>query len=177
VKALARSAAQAGTSHVLLDAVEAVNEAQKRVLASKVVARYGEDLTGKTFAVWGLAFKPDTDDMREASSRVVIAELLRRGAKLRAYDPVAATEARRVLELDLGEDAVQAGLAFVDSALDALEGTDALIIITEWKEFRSPDFATLAARLADRIVFDGRNLYDPALVRAHGLSYLAIGRP
>jgi UDPglucose 6-dehydrogenase len=176
VKALARSSADAGLPSKMMAAVEAVNEEQKRVLVDKIVAQYGDDLTGKTFALWGLAFKPNTDDMREAPSRVVVAELLRRGARIQAYDPVATDEARRVLVLDLGAEAVERGLRFVGSALAAVAGADALVIVTEWKEFRTPDFEGLAAALADRRVFDGRNLYDPALVRGFGLHYHSIGR-
>jgi UDPglucose 6-dehydrogenase len=176
VKALARSSADAGLPSKMMAAVEAVNEEQKRVLVDKIVAQYGDDLTGKTFALWGLAFKPNTDDMREAPSRVVVAELLRRGARIQAYDPVATDEARRVLVLDLGAEAVERGLRFAGSALAAVAGADALVIVTEWKEFRTPDFEGLAAALADRRVFDGRNLYDPALVRGFGLHYHSIGR-
>ncbi|PPE71369.1 UDP-glucose/GDP-mannose dehydrogenase family protein [Caldimonas thermodepolymerans] len=170
VKALIRTAADAGQPLQLLQAVEAVNDRQKLVLVDKVVARYGEQLTGKTFAVWGLAFKPNTDDMRDAPSRVVIAELARRGAKLQAYDPVAVPEAQRVL-------AGTPGLSYADSARAALEGADALIIVTEWKEFRTPDFEALRESLADRTVFDGRNLYEPKLMRSLGIEYHGIGRP
>ncbi|QHI99970.1 nucleotide sugar dehydrogenase [Xylophilus rhododendri] len=175
VKALIRIAADAGEPSRMLDAVEAVNDAQKRVLTEKIVARYGKDLSGKTFAMWGLAFKPNTDDMREAPSRVVIAALLEMGAQVRAYDPVASEEAQRVL---LSEDgSPQKGLVFADSSSAALEGADALIIITEWKEFRTPDFDALREALKDKLVFDGRNLYDPQLIRSFGLEYLSIGRP
>ncbi|TCP06340.1 UDP-glucose dehydrogenase family protein [Caldimonas thermodepolymerans] len=170
VKALIRTAADAGQPLQLLQAVEAVNDRQKLVLVDKVVARYGEQLKGKTFAVWGLAFKPNTDDMRDAPSRVVIAELARRGAKLQAYDPVAVPEAQRVL-------AGTPGLSYADSARAALEGADALIIVTEWKEFRTPDFEALRESLADRTVFDGRNLYEPKLMRSLGIEYHGIGRP
>ena len=177
VKALARSSADAGLPSKMMAAVEAVNDEQKRVLVDKIVAQYGEDLRGKTFALWGLAFKPNTDDMREAPSRVVVAELVRRGALIQAYDPVATAEARRVLALDLGAEVVEASLRFAPSATAALSGADALVIVTEWKEFRTPDFEALAAVLADRRIFDGRNLYDPALVRGFGLEYRSIGRP
>ncbi|NDY91156.1 UDP-glucose dehydrogenase family protein [Ideonella livida] len=177
VKALARTAAEAGLPSQMMGAVEAVNEAQKLVLAAKVVAAYGEDLRGRTFAVWGLAFKPNTDDMREAPSRVLLAELVRRGARVQAYDPVAAEEAARVLALDLGQHPAQAGIHFAASAQEALAGADALVIVTEWKEFRTPDFEQLAARLADRRVFDGRNLYEPAMMKSFGLRYESIGRP
>ena len=169
VKALAMIAAENGMPSKMLTAVEEVNEEQKMVLVHKIVARYGEDLSGKTFAMWGLAFKPNTDDMREAPSRVIIKELPARGAKVQAYDPVAATEAQRVME-------GWAGLSYAEGQKQALEGADALLIVTEWKEFRTPDFDGIAASLRDRIVFDGRNLYEPELIRSFGLEYLSIGR-
>ena len=170
VKALARSATHAGAPSRILEAVEAVNESQKHVLVDKVVARLGPDLQGKTFALWGLAFKPNTDDMREAPSRTVISELAQRGARIRAYDPIARDEAARVLS---HIDALQ----FTDSASAALEGADALVIVTEWREFRTPDFESLREALALRLIFDGRNLYDPQTVAGFGLEYHSIGRP
>jgi UDPglucose 6-dehydrogenase len=170
VKAMTRSATDAGTPLNLLEAVEAVNERQKRVLVDKIVRRLGEDLHGKTIALWGLAFKPNTDDMREAPSRVIISELVRRGALVRAYDPVAAHEAMRVL----GD---VRGLLIVDSAGAALEGADALAIVTEWKEFRTPDFEAIRTALRTPVVFDGRNLYEPKTMAAFGLEYHCIGRP
>jgi len=170
VKALARTSAEVGLPSKLLEAVEAVNDEQKLVLVKKVVARYGEDLSGRTFAMWGLAFKPNTDDMREAPSRVIIEELLKRGAKVQAYDPVAMPEAQRVMS-------GWQGLSYTDGANSALEGADALLIVTEWKEFRTPDFDQLKTSLKDAVVFDGRNLYEPALIRSFGLEYQAIGRP
>ena len=170
VKALARSATHAGAPSRILEAVEAVNESQKHVLVDKVVARLGPDLQGKTFALWGLAFKPNTDDMREAPSRTVISELAQRGARIRAYDPIARDEAARVLS---HIDALQ----FTDSASAALEGADALVIVTEWREFRTPDFESLREALALRLIFDGRNLYDPQTVASFGLEYHSIGRP
>jgi UDPglucose 6-dehydrogenase len=169
VKALARTSADAGLPSKMLQAVEDVNEEQKMVLVHKVVARYGEDLSGRTFALWGLAFKPNTDDMREAPSRVVIAELLRRGAQVQAYDPVAQHEAQRVM-------AGWQHLNYAKSATAALEGADALLIITEWKEFRTPDFDGIREALKDRLVLDGRNIYDPAVIRSFGLEYQSIGR-
>ncbi|NCT82156.1 MAG: UDP-glucose/GDP-mannose dehydrogenase family protein [Comamonadaceae bacterium] len=169
VKALVRAASDCGMPLQLLAAVESVNETQKRFLVDKVVTRFGEDLQGLTFALWGLAFKPDTDDMREAPSRVIIAELVRRGAAVRAYDPVARDEASRVLE-------GTPGLALVDSAMDAIKGADALLIVTEWKEFRSPDFDAIKQELSAPVIFDGRNLYEPELVRSMGFEYLPIGR-
>ena len=173
VQALARTASQHGVQPRLLDAVEAVNDAQKGHLFALMQRHYdvGEDegLRGKTFALWGLAFKPDTDDMREASSRRLLAQLWESGARVRAYDPEAADEARRIF----GE---RDDLLLCESAADALEGADALVVITEWKQFRSPDFARLQAALADRVLFDGRNLYDPDDVEAAGIAYYGIGR-
>jgi UDPglucose 6-dehydrogenase len=169
VKALAMIAAENGMPSKMLTAVEEVNEEQKMVLVHKIVARYGEDLSGRTFALWGLAFKPNTDDMREAPSRVIIGELLKRGAKVQAYDPVAATEAQRVMD-------GWAGLSYADGQKQAIEGADALVIVTEWKEFRTPDFDGIAAALKDKVVFDGRNLYEPELIRSFGIEYHSIGR-
>ena len=173
VQALARTAAQHGYPARLLDAVEAVNDAQKGHLFELVQRHYdtGEDegVRGKTFAVWGLAFKPDTDDMREASSRRLLAQLWDAGASVRAYDPEARGEAARIF----GE---RDDLVLCESAADAVHGADALVVVTEWKQFRSPDFAALKAALGDAVVFDGRNLYDPAEVEAAGLAYYGIGR-
>ena len=169
VKALVHTAARAGRPLGVLEAVERANDAQKRVLGAKIRRRFGERLQGRRFAVWGLAFKPNTDDMREASSRVLIADLLAAGASVCAYDPVAGTEAAR---LYAGEPRV----AFAATALAALKDCDALAIVTEWQEFRSPDFAALRAALTTPAIFDGRNLYDPAVVKAQGLEYYAVGR-
>ena len=169
VQALIRTALDAGGSLPMLEAVEEVNRQQKKVLGQKVVKRFGENLSGKRFAVWGLAFKPNTDDMREAPSRDVISDLLARGASVVAYDPVAIPEARKAF-------AGSPGLAFADSQMAALEGADALVIVTEWTEFRSPDFPALRAKLKAGVIFDGRNLYDPAEVRQNGLEYHSIGR-
>jgi len=178
VQALIRIGENAGCPSHILQAVETANEAQKRVLTQKVVHHYGEDLTGRTFALWGLSFKPNTDDMREAPSRVLIADLLARGAAVCAHDPVAMEEAKRVLEQDLSEHPKWLErLRFADSAQGALMGANALIIITEWKAFRSPDFEALKTHLRDGLIFDGRNLYEPATVWGHGLRYLPIGRP
>jgi UDPglucose 6-dehydrogenase len=169
VKALIRTAQGAGQTLQVLSAVEAANEQQKLVLIDKIVARFGADLTGRHFALWGLAFKPNTDDMREAPSRVIVHELLRRGATVQAYDPVAMTEARHTL----GD---VAGLSYAEKANDVLTGADALVIVTEWKEFRSPDFDRIRATLRHPVIFDGRNMFDPALPESAGLEYHAIGR-
>ena len=169
VKALIQTASQAGASVRVLNAVEEANEAQKNVLIEKVVRRFGENLSGKRFAIWGLAFKPDTDDMREAPSRVIIAELLKRGATVSAYDPVAMQEAERVF----GDEKA---ITYAGRPMSALEGAQALIIVTEWKEFRSPDFDLIKSRLECPVVFDGRNMYDPGHVRSQDIEYFAIGR-
>jgi UDPglucose 6-dehydrogenase len=171
VQALAKTAQQHGVQPRLLDAVEAVNEAQKAHLFELAARHYGGEakLRGKTFAVWGLAFKPNTDDMREASSRRLLQQLWDAGANVRAYDPEAMQETRRIF----GE---RDDLALCESAGAALEGADALIVVTEWKQFRSPDFARLKAALADAVVFDGRNMYEPDDVEAAGLAYYGIGR-
>ncbi|WP_411851426.1 UDP-glucose dehydrogenase family protein [Stenotrophomonas sp. LGBM10] len=173
VQALARTAQQHGHEPKLLNAVEAVNDAQKGHLFTLIQRHYdrGEDegVRGRTFAVWGLAFKPNTDDMREASSRRLLAQLWEGGATVRAYDPEATDEARRIF----GE---RDDLVFCDNAYDALEGADALVVVTEWKQFRSPDFTRLRDTLKDAVVFDGRNLYDPQEIEAAGLAYYGIGR-
>ena len=173
VQALARTAAQHGHQPQLLNAVEAVNAAQKGHLFELIQRHYdrGEDegVRGKTFAVWGLAFKPNTDDMREAPSRRVLAQLWEAGAKVQVFDPEAMDEARRVF----GE---REDLVFCDSAFAALHDADALVVVTEWKQFRSPDFARMREALGDAVVFDGRNLYDPAEIEAAGLAYYGIGR-
>ena len=168
VKALVRSARGAGCEAALLQAVEAVNERQKHRLFEKLSAHFA-DLNGRTIALWGLAFKPNTDDMREAPSRVLLGSLWAAGARVRAYDPVAMPEARRLF----GE---HRGLDLCASALQALEGADALAIVTEWPEFRSPEFAEMRQRLKAPVIFDGRNLYDPAQMKAQGWRYYAIGR-
>ncbi len=169
VQALIRTAQDAGQGLQVLQAVEAANEAQKSVLTQKITQRFGEDLSGKAFALWGLAFKPNTDDMREAPSLVLIADLLARGASVCAYDPVAVHEAQRIL----GEDS---RISYATTPMEALDGADALAIVTEWKEFRSPDFDAIRAKLKTPVIFDGRNLYDPATPRKAGLEYFAIGR-
>ena len=170
VKALIKTAATDAKMELkVLTAVELANDAQKHVLGTKVKARFGDNLAGKHFAIWGLAFKANTDDMREATSREVIKDLLAAGATLTAYDPVAMPEARHCFP-------GQAGLSYADNQTAALDAADALIIVTEWKEFRSPDFDNLKAKLKTPVIFDGRNMYDPKTVRGLGFEYLAIGR-
>jgi UDPglucose 6-dehydrogenase len=170
VKALIKTAAdQGGLDLKVLTAVEAANDAQKHVLGRKVKQRFGADLKGRHFAVWGLAFKPNTDDMREAPSLELIADLLAAGATVTAYDPVAMHEAQRVL----GEEP---RIRYAKTPNEAVEDADALVIVTEWKEFRSPDFDLIKQRLKQPLIIDGRNLYDPALVRGMGIDYMAIGR-
>ncbi len=169
VKALIKTASDEGQELMVLKAVEAANDRQKHVLVEKVTRRFGEDLKGKHFALWGLAFKPNTDDMREATSRVVLAELFERGATVTAYDPVAMDEARRIF----GDEP---RLRYAENPMAALDGADALVIVTEWKEFRSPDFDRIKATLKTPTIFDGRNLYEPSLVQKAGLVYESIGR-
>jgi UDPglucose 6-dehydrogenase len=177
VQALERTAQEYGQEMRILNAVEAVNEKQKQVLPGKIVQHFGADLKGRHFAIWGLAFKPDTDDMRAASSRVLLGELLRKGATVAVYDPVAMVEAQRVLQLDFA-DAPQLlqNIRYADNAMEALHGADALAIVTEWKTFRNPDFAQVKASLKAPLVFDGRNLYEPAAMSALGFDYRGIGR-
>ncbi len=169
VKALARSAGDVGYVAELLDAVEAVNERQKRLLHSKISHHFGADLSGKTIALWGLSFKPNTDDMREAPARVLMESLWQDGASVRAYDPVAMDEARRLY----GD---RDDLTLCDSAEDALDGADVLAVVTEWHEFRSPDFERIRDSLSDPVIFDGRNIYDPEFLRTFGIRYFGIGR-
>jgi UDPglucose 6-dehydrogenase len=151
-----------------LKAVDNVNSGQRLRVANKVLAHFGENLHGKTFAVWGLSFKPRTDDMREAPSIYTINKLLERGAKIRGYDPVAIENAKTIFG-----DAIN----YATSSYDALDGADALLIITEWQEFRDPDFSEIKKRLKQPLIFDGRNLYEPEQVRALGFEYHSIGRP
>jgi len=169
VKALAHTAGANGFQPTLLNAVEQVNERQKRRLFDKISGYFGGDLQGKTVAIWGLAFKPNTDDMREASSRALMEALWAAGAKVRAYDPQAAKEAVRIY----GE---RDDLVLCGDQETALDGADCLAIVTEWREFRSPDFEVLRKRLAAPVIFDGRNLYDPDYVEGQGFEYYAIGR-
>jgi UDPglucose 6-dehydrogenase len=169
VQALAKSAANSGYDAQLLNAVEAVNLRQKRRIVEKLHDHYDGNLKGKTIALWGLSFKPRTDDMRAAPSRVIMEALWEAGASIRAYDPEAMEEAARIYP-------DQDGLELCDTAYGAVEGVDALVIITEWQEFRSPDFNLLKEKLADAVIFDGRNLYDPETLGMFGLKYFAIGR-
>jgi UDPglucose 6-dehydrogenase len=169
VQALVNTAAENALPMRVIEAAEAANHAQKFRLSEKLVARYGEDLSGRRIALWGLSFKPNTDDMREAPSLTVIAELTRRGATVRAYDPVAMHEAARVLD-------GKPGVSFATDMYDALDGADALLIATEWKVFRAPDFDRVKALLKTPLIIDGRNLYTPADVRAQGFEYSGIGR-
>jgi UDPglucose 6-dehydrogenase len=169
VKALSASAAAKGFETEILRAVEHVNDRQKRVLFDKIRAHYGGNLKGKVIALWGLAFKPNTDDMREAASRVLMEALWEAGASVRAYDPVARDEAARIY----GE---RRDLVLCDQADAALVGADALVIVTEWREFRSPDFDAIKQTLREPVIFDGRNIYDPKFLRTRGIRYYAIGR-
>jgi UDPglucose 6-dehydrogenase len=168
VQALVRSAEEVGFDARVLTSVESVNNSQKKVLFNKIKTHFG-DLSGKTIAIWGLAFKPNTDDMREAPSRVLMEALWSAGARVRAYDPVAMPECLRIY-------GSRADLTLCKSSPQALEGADALAIVTEWQEFRSPDFVYIKDTLKTPVVFDGRNLYDPAHMLRAGFSYYAIGR-
>jgi UDPglucose 6-dehydrogenase len=169
VKALERTAKEQGYHAELLNAVENVNNRQKHRLFEKINQHYQGNLTGKVFALWGLAFKPNTDDMRDAPSRVVLEALIEAGATVQAFDPEAQEEARRLY----GD---MPGLSYCDSPKDALKQADALVIVTEWKQFRSPDFDEMSQQLHDKVIFDGRNMYEPDRVKRSGLAYYAIGR-
>ena len=169
VKALQATARQHGRPLRILAAVEAVNEAQKLRLVEKITARLGENLQGKVLALWGLAFKPNTDDMREAPSRPIVGALIERGARVVAYDPIAINEAKRVF-------GPIPALSYAKSPLDAVTNADALVVVTDWQEFQSPDFSELKRTLRQPLLFDGRNLFDPTQVRAAGLEYFGIGR-
>ena len=178
VKALARMSAQNGCTPHLLKATETVNEKQKSVLYKKICSHYGgaRRLEGKTIALWGLSFKPNTGDMREAPSLVLIDQLLRAYCRVRACDPVAGEEAARLLLAAHDQATFADRIHISGNAWDAVAGADALVLVTEWREFRAPDFSRLYADLRDKVVFDGRNLYDPQDVRAAGLQYYGIGR-
>ena len=170
VSALTRTASKSGYEPVLLQAVEEVNRRQKQTLFQKIEKHFGGKLKGRTIALWGLAFKPNTDDMREAPSRVLMEALWKEGVKVRAYDPAALHEAKRLYPS-------QPLLEFCDAQLDCLDGADALVVITEWTQFRSPDFADIKQRLKQPVVFDGRNVYDPADMREAGFTHYSVGRP
>ncbi len=177
IRALIRIGKQYQQDLKILKSVEAINELQKNVLVNKIVRRYGSNLTGKTFAIWGLTFKPNTNDMREAPSRFIIQQLVKRGAKVQAYDPVAGKEALNSFEEDFKYN--PQGLIQVSSGetmQSALKQADALIIVTEWKVFRSPDFSFIRQELKEPVIFDGRNLYEPDDMRAMGFEYFGIGR-
>jgi UDPglucose 6-dehydrogenase len=169
VQALERSARDVGYQPQILQAVEATNNRQKEVLVNKLRRHFGARLKGSTIALWGLAFKPNTDDMRAAPSRTIIELLAKEGVNIRAYDPVAAEEAKRIF----GENGP---VKLCSNAYEAADGADALVIVTEWKEFRSPDFDRLKQILKSPLVFDGRNIYDPAMLGRFGFTYYAIGR-
>jgi UDPglucose 6-dehydrogenase len=177
VSALSKTAIEHGRDLKILQAVEAVNEAQKYTLVEKIEKRFGKDLKGMKFALWGLAFKPNTDDMREAPSRVIIGELVKRGAQIVAHDPVAMKEAQHCLDMDFeGNPEGLQKVSMVTDPMAALDGCDALVIVTEWKAFRSPDFDLVKQKLKNSIVFDGRNLYEPGAMRELGIEYQGIGR-
>ena len=169
IQALQHIARGLGYQPRLLQAVEEVNDAQKHRLFEKISAHYRGDLAGKTFALWGLAFKPNTDDMRDAPSRVLLAALWAAGAKVRAFDPEAMDEARHIF-------GARDDLTLVASKEEALAGADALLIVTEWQDFRVLDTELVKAKVADRVIFDGRNLFEPARLAAEGLAYYGIGR-
>ncbi|SHN38411.1 UDP-glucose dehydrogenase [Duganella sacchari] len=175
VQALERTARQYSQDLLILRAVEAVNDKQKLVLGQKVIKRFGADLSGKHFAVWGLAFKPNTDDMREAPSRVLLRQLLDAGATVAVYDPVAMAEAKRVLALDLTPEEL-ARVRFAASPMDTLTDAEALVIVTEWKAFRSPDFDKIKTALKQAVIFDGRNLFEPEVMAEAAFEYHGIGR-
>jgi len=177
VSALSKTALQHGRDLKILEAVEAVNREQKTILIEKITKRFGNDLSKHRFAMWGLAFKPNTDDMREAPSRFIIAELVKRGAQVVAHDPVAMTEAQHALELDFQTKPDELKrVSLVKTPEDALAGASALIIVTEWKAFRSPDFDHLKQAMQNPIIFDGRNLYEPQSMTELGFEYYGIGR-
>lgn len=169
VQALHRTAKSVGYNAQILDAVEAVNKRQKSVIVDKIVKRFGDNLQGKKFAVWGLAFKPETDDMREAPSRTIIEALWQLGATISAYDPVAEEEVERIY-------GKRDDLSLVSDPYDALTNADALIVVTEWKVFRSPDLDTMLGRMKTPVIFDGRNIFQPELIKKSGFEYFGIGR-
>jgi len=170
VNALIKTASEYDYHPELISSVDGVNQRQKRVIAEKIVKRFGEDLSGMTFALWGLSFKPETDDMRDAASIVVVNELTKRGAKIQAYDPKAIHEAKSHYLKD------NTGISYAESKYAALKNADALILLTEWKEFRSPDFEELKAQLSNPIIFDGRNQYNAFKLEENGWEYYQIGK-
>jgi UDPglucose 6-dehydrogenase len=170
VSALQQTAHDAGMKLQIIEAVSKVNEAQKLRVLEKITSRFGENLAGKRFAIWGLAFKPNTDDMREAPSQLVVRGLIERGGIVNAYDPVSIAQAKK-------EFSAMRGVEYANSPRSALDSADCLVILTEWKEFRSPDFDDIKRRLRTPVIIDGRNVYDPETVRRHGLEYFGIGRP
>lgn len=177
VQALQRTAAEYDQPLTVIAAVAEVNDRQKHVLVEKIIRRFGENLSNHRFALWGLAFKPNTDDLRQAPSRVIVQELVKRGATICVYDPVAMTAARQAFAQDFAPFPEQLErIIFADSPTDALHHADALVIVTEWKTFRSPDWIVVKKALKNPLIFDGRNLYDPAIVSEAGFEYQAIGR-
>jgi len=179
IQALTRIARENGQTLRVLESVEEVNDEQKRVLTQKVLDRFGPDLSDRSFALWGLAFKPNTDDMREAPSRVVLDALLRAGARVVAHDPIAVDETRRVLQLDFADAPALLERISFSSAKDPMEvlaDADALIIVTEWKAYRSPNLQRLKALMKSPVIFDGRNLYEPGVMKEAGVIYQGIGR-
>jgi len=176
-QALVSTAKACGQTMAVVSATEQVNERQKLILVERLVQRMGEDLTGRKIAIWGLAFKPNTDDMREAPSRVVIRHLLKRGAHICAYDPVAGHEAMKALRLDFeGEENGLERFELVNSDMQALEGADALMVLTEWKNFHNPDFVSMKEMMRYPLILDGRNLYNPEALRELGIAYQGVGR-
>jgi len=175
VRALERTAREFGQELLIMTSVEAVNQRQKLLLGKKIIERFGADLRGRHFAVWGLAFKPGTDDMREAPARTLLRQLLGAGATAAVYDPVAMAEARRALPLDLDREQMER-VRFAAGPLDAVAGADALVVVTEWKAFRSPDFGKIKAALRQPLVFDGRNLFEPEAMDESGFEYHGVGR-
>jgi UDPglucose 6-dehydrogenase len=173
VKALIHMADTHNFESAVLNAVEARNHHQKRVLFDKIVAHFGADLSGRVFGLWGLAFKPGTDDMREASSLVLIEALVDAGASVCAYDPVAADAAKREIPATW---LANGKVSIVDHQYDALRNADAMILVTEWKRFRQPDFEAVKDLLKQPVIFDGRNQYDPEYLKNNGFIYRGIGR-
>lgn len=177
VKALLKAGTDYGVEMEVVAAAEHINEKQKEVLFSKVLSHFGGKIEGKTFAMWGLSFKPNTDDMREAPSLVLLEKLVNAGAKIRAYDPVAMNEAKRHLAAEGTAAKYEQQVSFCSNHWGALEGADALLLVTEWSEFRSPDLPKIKQSLNNAVVFDGRNIYDPEHMRKMGFTYYSIGRP